>query len=712
MKKLSTKLKAILMIAIVTLIASKSQAAVIVVQSNITTNTTWSSSNVYQLKGYVYVTNNAILTIGAGTLIVGDSVTKGCLIVTRGAKLNAIGTACKPIVFTSSKSVNNRNRGDWGGIILLGYASINQLGDTAHIEGITTNPLTLYGGGLNPNCGGGNCPNDNDNSGTLSYVRIEYPGIALSPNSEINGLTCGGVGSGTTLDHIQISYSNDDAYEFFGGTVNAKHLVAFRTLDDDFDTDNGYRGKLQFLVGLRDPNVADISGSNGFESDNDAAGSTNLPQTNPIFSNVTWLAGADTTNNVNFKRNVHIRRNSKMRIYNSILMGNIIGLYIDGAATEGSILSDTLLINNINANKWTPNFVISTPVDANVNSLLLSANDFYNGNAGVKLNNPYLLTNPDFQPIAGSPANGTSEFNHAGLNDPFFTEVSYRGAFDGTNDWTGDWVNWNPNATNYFNTGKIDYTPTITAVITKKTCPNSGSVDVTVSNGISPFSYTWSNNSTTQDISGLNNGSYTVTVSDEGKNCKKTKSFTVGINKVLFTSCTPTASSITVFWSNSIQSQVTGYIIRYKKHSVTTWGAWTTIGLVTSRTFTGLLSNTQYDFQIAGKCSSTTYTSNSAIYSCNTSIVRLEETAVSSSVNIYPNPSTGDFRIELGNLNNNNVNVKITNVAGQIVYTAENEIVEGNALNVHLENVAEGIYFVQITDGTNVFVKHLNIVKP
>lgn len=700
MKKSQTIFKISLVALLLAIGALKSSAAIISITTNITTNTTWTASNYYKLKGYIYVTNNATLTIQEGTIIKGDSVTKGALIITRGAKLIAIGTPCKPIVFTSGKSSGTRARGDWGGIIILGYASINQPGDTAHIEGITTNPYTLYGGGATPN--------DHDNSGVLQYVRIEFPGIALAPNNEINGLTCGGVGDGTTLDHIMVSYSNDDSYEFFGGTVNAKHLIAYRGIDDDFDTDNGYRGHLQFLVALRDPNVADVSGSNGFESDNDAAGSSNLPQTAPVFSNVTVLGGADTTNNVNFKRNVHIRRNSKMRIYNSIFMGYPVGLYIDGTATQAMVLADSLLINNIDANKWSPNYVVSNPVDANVNSLLLGINDFFAGNAGVKLSNPYNLSNPDFQPIAGSPAFGTAEFNHAGLNDPFFTPVSYRGAFDGTNDWTGDWANWDPNSTNY--SVKVDYTPTISGVITKKICPNSGAIDITPAAGISPYYYAWSNGATTQDLSGINNGSYTVTVYDEGKNCYKTSSFLVQNAAATFTNCTSNSSSITGFWSSNIASGVTGYQIRFKKHSVTTWGAFVNLGVVTSYTATGLLSNTQYDFQLRGTCASGSYTATTS-FSCSTTVVRLEENAVNSSMNIYPNPTSGNFRIEFGNLSSNSVRVKISNTAGQIVYSSENVSVDANAVNIQLENVANGIYFVEVTDGMNVFVQHLNIVK-
>ncbi|MEP6513812.1 MAG: hypothetical protein ABJA79_08080, partial [Parafilimonas sp.] len=168
------------------------------ITANITSNRTFSSDTIYRLQEKIYVTNNATLTIQPGTVIVGDTITKGALIITRGAKINAIGTACNPIVFTSAKAVNRRKRGDWGGLIILGYAPINQPGDTAHIEGLPVNSLTLFGGGQNPNCGGGDCPDASDNSGTLQYVRVEFAGVALSPNNEINGLTMGGVGAGTT----------------------------------------------------------------------------------------------------------------------------------------------------------------------------------------------------------------------------------------------------------------------------------------------------------------------------------------------------------------------------------------------------------------------------------------------------------------------------------------------------------------------------------
>ncbi|MGH7601813.1 MAG: T9SS C-terminal target domain-containing protein, partial [bacterium] len=218
----------------VVLLSTGAWAANIVVSGNITTNTTWTSNNTYLLNGFVYVKAGATLTIEPGTVIYGDKASKGALIIEQGAKIIADGTAAQPIVFTSALPAGQRSYGDWGGLILCGRAPINVPGGTATIEGGVG---SIYGG-----------TDPADNSGTLRYVRLEFPGIAFQPNSEINGLTLGGVGSGTIIDYVQVSYSGDDGFEFFGGTVNAKHLISLRTLDDDFDTDFGYSGKVQYAV--------------------------------------------------------------------------------------------------------------------------------------------------------------------------------------------------------------------------------------------------------------------------------------------------------------------------------------------------------------------------------------------------------------------------------------------------------------------------------
>jgi Secretion system C-terminal sorting domain len=343
-------------------------------------------------------------------------------------------------------------------LLQKGYAAINPLGDTAHIEGIPPSDLTLFGGGKNPNCGGGNCPNNADNSGTLKYVRVEYAGVALSPNNEINGITFGGVGNGTTVDHVQVSYSNDDSYEWFGGDVNAKYIIAFRGIDDDFDTDNGFSGKVQFGVALRDPAVADVSKSHGFESDNDASGSTNLPQTRAVFCNMTIDAGGDVTTNSLYEAGTYIRRNSHLYVYNSIVMGWPIGLYIDGTLSQNNVLADTLVNDNVVGVANSANYVatVSPSGNASVIDLLKNhaGNRFYPGNAQILLFKPYTLGAPDLRPKSASPARTGGNFNHPALQNAFFTKTKYVGALAGSkaNDWTKEgWVNWRPDTTDYSN---------------------------------------------------------------------------------------------------------------------------------------------------------------------------------------------------------------------------------------------------------------------
>jgi len=372
----------------------------ITISGDITSNTTWTSSNIYLLNGFVYVKPGVTLTIEPGTIIRGDKATKGTLIIEKGAKINAVGTSSNPIVFTSNVAAGSRDYGDWGGIILCGKAQINIPGDTALIEG---GPTAYYGGGANP---------DNaDSSGVLKYVRIEFPGIPLQPNQEINGLTFGGVGNKTVIDYIQVSYSGDDSYEWFGGSVNAKHLIAFRGLDDEFDTDNGFSGKLQFLAGLRDPNVADVSGSNGFESDNDASGSTNLPQTSAIFCNVSLFGpkvNGSTSVNSNFKRAMHLRRNTKLSVYNSVFAGWPTGLYIDGTLTQGNAIANNLQIENCILSGMTTFFDVpagGTWASNDERAWFMASsrnNDTLATNTQLMITDPFNLSNPNFLPSSGN----------------------------------------------------------------------------------------------------------------------------------------------------------------------------------------------------------------------------------------------------------------------------------------------------------------------
>ena len=296
-------------------------ATVVNVTANISANATWTTGKTYKLTGLIYVTNNAILTIQPGVIIKGVYTNTGtALIITKGAKLNAVGTAAAPIVFTSAKAAGQRAAGDWGGIVLLGKAGFNVNGGVNNIEGITATVNTQYGGGTSP-------IND-DNSGTMKYCRIEFPGFVFSPNNEINGLTFGAVGSGTTIDYVQVSYCGDDSFEWFGGSVNCKHLVAYRGLDDDFDTDNGYNGTVQFALGIRDPNIADnptVSTSEGFESDNNAdtaEAASGYNNTTGVFSNCTMIGASKRQATVasGYARALRLRRTTELKIYNSIFL--------------------------------------------------------------------------------------------------------------------------------------------------------------------------------------------------------------------------------------------------------------------------------------------------------------------------------------------------------------------------------------------------------
>jgi len=418
-----------------------------VLQGDIKGNRTLSADSVYLLKGFIYVIDGAVLTIPAGTIIKGEKATMGSLIIEKGGKIDAQGTSAKPIVFTSNQEVGARTYGDWGGIILCGKAKINQTGGSATVEG---GPRSTYGG-----------TDDTDNSGTLKYVRIEYAGFPFQPDKEINGLTFCGVGSGTTIDYIQVSYCADDSYEWFGGKVNCKHLIAFRGLDDEFDTDNGYSGNLQFILGLRDYRKADVSGSNGFESDNNSLGNSDLPNTTVVFSNVTLIGPLDTTTrssySSDFKRGMHLKKNTKLSVYNSVFAGWPVGLYIDGSNTWANALASDLQIKNCALVGMVTNYGATggTHTATDVQNWFMDAsrnNSVLIGPVKAKIKGSFLTSNeataPTLLPLANSPLLTGASFTDAKISGTFFTPTTFIGAF-GTEDWTAGWANWNPQQTVY-----------------------------------------------------------------------------------------------------------------------------------------------------------------------------------------------------------------------------------------------------------------------
>jgi hypothetical protein len=412
----------------------------------------------YLLKGYVFVQAGQTLTIPAGTVIFGDKASKGTLVINKGGRLVAEGTAEKPIIFTSKFGAGERDKGDWGGIIILGSANVNQ--NNPSIEGVS--PAVNFGTQ-------NSTANDAENSGILKYVRIEFAGIALSPNNEINGLTFGGVGSGTVVENVQVSYSGDDAFEWFGGTVNGKNLVAFSAWDDDFDTDFGYTGKVQFGVSVRDPFSADQSGSNAFESDNDAGGTAALPLTAPVFSNITVFGPRyDSTTSVsaNYQHAAHLRRRTATSIFNSVIAGFPVGLRLDGKTTLDNFTAETGEIKN-NLLISLGNRTAPKPFQGGTNATDDEVKTYYSaGNPagfisltnqlnystlGIDVNlfmgkTPAYPSNPSFGVASGVISSGAN-FTYSKLAT-YFQSVTFHGAF-GATDWTDGWAEFDPKVKAY-----------------------------------------------------------------------------------------------------------------------------------------------------------------------------------------------------------------------------------------------------------------------
>jgi len=444
------------------------------VSSDITTNTTW--SGIIKLENKIYVKGGATLTIAPGTIIRGDKATQGTLIVTRGSKIIADGTVNNPIVFTSNEAIGSRSEGDWGGVIILGNAVNNQPAGKANIEGILPSPDTEFGG-----------LDDADNSGVIRYVRIEFAGIALQPNKEVNGITFGSVGNKTLVDNVQVSFSGDDSFEWFGGTVDCKHLIAYRGLDDDFDTDFGYRGRVQFGLIVRDASMSDAAGdSNGFESDNDATGSNAKPLTAPVFSNITLIGpkGDGTTvlpQGEKFEKAFRLRRNTATSVFNSIVTGWEKGLSIEGTSTEDNVTGDSLVFaNNILTNFNTSTKVVTATPAFYSTWFGAKSNDTTSVLADVKLINAFKFdATIDARLTAGSVAATGADFKNKKFvggfvtepvgSNTFWTETKYRGAFPITDnttktDWTDGWANFDPENTVYGAT-----TTTVSADITTNT---------------------------------------------------------------------------------------------------------------------------------------------------------------------------------------------------------------------------------------------------
>ncbi|MBC7884175.1 MAG: T9SS C-terminal target domain-containing protein [Saprospiraceae bacterium] len=400
------------------------------IKGSITTNTTWAAKNKYLLEGFVYVEAGATLTIEPGTIIKGDKSTKATLIIKPGAKIIAEGTKLKPIVFTSNQAKGSRNYGDWGGIIVLGKGKVNKTPATIEGENIST-----FGGS-----------EENDNSGIIKYVRIEFGGIAFETDKEVNGLTLGGVGKGTTIEYVQVTQNGDDGIEWFGGNVNAKYLISYKNLDDDFDTDWGYSGNVQYGLAYRDSKVADqctCSDSNGFESDNDASGSDALPQTSCKFANISIII-AEGTPDAKFRSGFRLRRNSALSVFNSLVVGAFPkgGFELGDAATQANFVNDKSDFRGLILAGMTKGIVAGDEVKLKeasrknifgIDPSTLGLNATYNAATGK----------PGLLPITGS------TLLTGGVTLPAGFEANTAvGAFS-TSDWTDGWANWDPQNTDY-----------------------------------------------------------------------------------------------------------------------------------------------------------------------------------------------------------------------------------------------------------------------
>ena len=439
---------------------------VVEVAGTIFANQTWTKDKIYLLRGMVYVAADYTLTIEPGTVIKGagpeqDPEKKnmsGTLVIERRGKIIAQGTPTQPIVFTSAKPVGQRAYGDWGGLVLVGKAPVNKLGTTPNPGGVrgTVERYAEF----------------NDNSGTLQYVRIEYAGAAQpsGSGSRLGGLSMYGVGNTTRIDHVQVSYSGSDAFTWFGGTANLKNLVAYYSFDDDWSADWGYVGNAQFGVAVRNPQVADLSGSNAVELENfepsvnaDAPAvvlANGLQQAAPVFANISSFAFGTTpttTNSANgtgaYQAGLYLRRNAPISIYNSLYYGYPEGVRLEAAEAASSLTNGTIDLKGIVlANVLTPvtgGGVITNDQATAYFTAAERANRIIPASelASLLLNNFNTTSAPSFLPQAGSPLL-TGAVTGGKLANSFFTPVTFRGAF-GTEDWTTGWTNFNPQGVDY-----------------------------------------------------------------------------------------------------------------------------------------------------------------------------------------------------------------------------------------------------------------------
>jgi hypothetical protein len=401
-----------------------------VVRGRFTTDVTLTADTYWVLRGAVFIgaadgTSSARLIIPAGTTIIGETATRGALVIERGAQILANGTATAPIVMTSDQPVGRRFRGDWGGLIINGNAPLNLPGG----QGIGEGSTGVYGG---------NDPADN--SGVLRYARVEFAGIEFSPDNELNGIAFQGVGSGTIVDHVQVHYNKDDGVEMFGGTVNMKHVVLTNIGDDSIDWTWGWTGKMQFAVVQQRGDDTD----QGIEADNHSTQQNLLPRSAPTIYNVTLVGDPNTDFGPESTNGMRLRVGTAGIIKNWIVTGfKSEGIDIRDSSTTPQIGTTFQVTNGILWNNGRSG--LTTNPDRNWASRSTTTPMVTFAGATVTQENPMLVapfsrTAPDWRPLPGSPA--LVRTPAVPPNDGFFVVANYLGALgpDLAADWTRGWT--------------------------------------------------------------------------------------------------------------------------------------------------------------------------------------------------------------------------------------------------------------------------------
>ncbi|MEW6321398.1 MAG: hypothetical protein AB1635_09950 [Acidobacteriota bacterium] len=372
------------------------------------------------LRGAVFVEDGATLNIQPGTRVVGEAGSVGTLVVLRGGRLNAIGTRENPIVFTSDQAPGRRARGDWGGLILNGRAPVNLTGGEGEGEADTG----IFGG-----------TDEDDSSGILRYVRVEFAGTEFSPDNELNGIAFQGTGRRTEVDYVQVHMSKDDGLEFFGGTTDARHVVLTNVGDDSLDWTFGWRGRMQFVVVSQRGDDAD----NGIEADNNEFNNELLPRANPAIYNITMCGDPDLTEGAESARGALFRRGTAVTFRNFVIQGfKVVGMEINGSSTLSQVANGT---TRIDAGVLTGN--LAGNAHSSVTPQVASGR-FSNVRVGVDagIGNCFDHAAPDWRPRGVATLAGGQLAPFQPPNDGFFEPVTFIGGVGPLpeHDWISGWT--------------------------------------------------------------------------------------------------------------------------------------------------------------------------------------------------------------------------------------------------------------------------------